>query len=104
MKQSILKIILIVIVMISIMWILIFKTPLGSMLNNAGEGLENINKNSLRLIGAMVFINLSAIFAISGYIMSKQKGKNILKWTLLCAAFNFVAFLFLIFSPTEEEP
>lgn len=103
MKSPLLKIIIIAIIMVIILWILVFKTPMGGFFNSVGAGLETVNKDSLRLVGTIVFINFAVIFGILGYIVSGQKGKNRFKWTFLCILFNFWAFLFLTFLPSEKD-
>lgn len=96
------KIVIILIAVLLILWVLIFKTPVGHFLNDSGTGLENMNKESLRLMGFIVMLNLSVIFGILGYIVSWQKDRSRWKWTLLCVLFNFWAFLVLTFLPSKK--
>ena len=78
----------------------IFKFGLGNVVYNLFSDNKDVcisRFQFLNLFGISIFMILFSIF---GFFLSKKKGRNRFKWSLLCFFFNFWAFIILWFLPT----
>lgn len=57
--------------------------------------LKGLPKNQARTIGLSITIFIMLLFSVCGFVLSKKKGRNPVRWTLFCFLFHVWAFIYL---------